>query len=233
MPAPESAGCRGDRRRDDRRDDRQARRSDASDRFAFYVEGPSDREILRIWARRLSPRLALALEPCAVILGGHQPARAIEHFRQLRERDRATRGVCVLDRDDRHADRGPVSSEPGLEFYTWSRRHIESYLLVPGAIGRSAGLRSESARTERTLREHLPRRDDEEALGSLDAKRLLSPTGALSRALGARLSVGRVARALRSEELHPDVHTLLERLADGVGVRAPQRAGVCHATSSG
>src|SRR5215469_15523938 len=66
-------------------------------RFVLYVEGPSDREILRAWAWRLAPDLARALVQAAVILGGRQPARAVDHFRALRSEGVALRGLCVPD----------------------------------------------------------------------------------------------------------------------------------------
>jgi hypothetical protein len=194
------------------------RQGAARHRFAFYVEGPSDRYILRSWAQRISPPLARSLEPCAVILGGRQPARALEHFRKIQEQDTEARGVCVLDRDDRHHEPGVFPDTSKLQFFTWSRRHIESYLLVPGAIARCAGSAPNDSRTNRILRDHLPDSDDEDAFKLIDAKRLLAPTGRLSQALGFPLSVGRVARALRQDELHHDVHSLFDLLGRGLGI---------------
>jgi hypothetical protein len=149
----------------------------------------------------------------------------VEHFRGLREDGRSVRAVCILDRDEYHADLSSFSEEAGLEFYTWPRRHIESYLLVPRAIGRCAGLSSDDSRWGRVLREHLGENwEDEDSMRSLDAKRLLSPTGTLSKALGRPLSVGNVARAIRQEELHRDVLALFDRLRDGLGLaRHPTR----------
>jgi len=197
------------------------RRGRARHQFAFYVEGPSDRDILRTWARRLSPRLARSLEPCAVILGGRQPARALKHFRGVQAQDAEARGVCVLDRDDHEP--GSIADTSKLQFFTWPRRHIESYLLVPGAIARCTGCEPGDSRTDRILRDHLPDDDDESAFKLIDAKRLLAPTGRLSQALGFSLSVGRVARALRRDELHHDVRRLFDLLGQGLGVPEPRR----------
>ena len=54
--------------------------------FALYVEGPRDQEILRSWARRVSRPLERAIDASTVIMGGRQPARAVEHFRRELER---------------------------------------------------------------------------------------------------------------------------------------------------
>jgi hypothetical protein len=176
----------------------------------LYVEGPRDRDILEGWARAESARLGRALNDAAVILGGRQPERAVAHFLEQRERRPGLRGLCVLDRD---GGGEPIPPDlPGLEVYTWSRRHIESYLLVPAAIQRSLRRGDAGARAARLLRLHLPNEDDEGALRDFDAKRLLARQGPLARELGQPLAPGRIARFMRPEELHVDVSTLIERL---------------------
>jgi hypothetical protein len=132
-------------------------------------------------------------------------------------------GLCVLDRDD--GDQPPLqdSSEPGLEYFIWGRRHIESYLLIPEAIARTLCLAVGDSRIDRTLSEMLPRPADESAYRQIDAKRLLGPNGMLPRVLGRPISLHGVARATRSEELHPDVHRLFDRLREGMGVERQRR----------
>jgi hypothetical protein len=185
--------------------------------FVLYVEGPRDRDILHAWAQRGSADMACAVGS-AVILGGRQPHRAVEHFRGVRATAPDARGLCVLDRDDaspgsRHE---ACPDEPGLGFFTWGRRHIESYLLVPAAVRRTVRGPKERFRVERFLREHLPALGDEAAYRSMDAKRLLEREGALARAVGHPLTGGRIARAMRSDELHADVVSLLARIRAGV-----------------
>jgi hypothetical protein len=181
-------------------------------RFLLFVEGARDRGILEGWSQRLVPSLTRRLSQASVILGGRQPARAIEHFRRVRSAAAETRALCLLDRDDGSASGLPEAGEPGLEFFTWSRRHIESYLLVPDAIRRALRLREADGRIERALRPHLPAAGDEPAYRALDAKRLLGSNGVLPRALGCAIPLGQVARATRAEELHADVHALFVRL---------------------
>jgi hypothetical protein len=195
--------------------------STSRDAFVLYVEGPGDRSILREWSYRLLPREATRLAGATVILGGRQPARAVEHFESESRRRPGLRALCILDRDD-HEGRAP--EHPGnLEFFTWSRRHIESYLLVPAAIRRTLRLADNDPRIHLALDEVLPRAAGESVYRQIDAKRLLGRNGALPRALGRAISLPHVARATRSEELHPDVHRLFGQLRDRLGVREPLR----------
>ena len=192
--------------------------SDVRGRFVLYLEGPGDCGILDAWCRRLLPSAARRLSQASVILGGRRPARAVEHFRALGGAEAGARGLCVLDRDNDLGPPPPEDAEPGLEFFTWGRRHIESYLLVPDAICRGLRLSDADRRVQRVLREHLPPEGDEEAYRALDAKRILGPGGALSLALGVPIPPARVARATRVSELHADVHDFFDRLRREFGV---------------
>jgi len=179
--------------------------------FFLYVEGPRDRSILRAWAQRLLPGQAPDLLADAVILGGRRPARALEHFRA---RAAGSLGLCVLDRDE---DAGAhPDAQDGLSFFTWSRRHIESYLLVPGAIRRALSLPASDHRLEAALERELPDADDDSGWRAFDAKRLLAETGPLARLLGRPLPLARIARATREDELHADVHEMFGRLRDAL-----------------
>ena len=202
----------------------RARAADASRNgggFVLYFEGPGDRGILQGWSRRLLPPLAQWLFRGSVILGGRQPARAVEHFRGLVGAGSGRRGLCVLDRDDGSGPDLPGPGEPGLEFFIWGRRHIESYLLVPGAIRRALRLPDADARVERVLRDQLPPEGDEDAYREFDAKRILGPGGALTRVLGTPIPLARIARATRASELHPDVHSFFATLRLMLGYADP------------
>lgn len=198
MRAPRLARANGERR---------------PERFLVYVEGPRDRDVIQAFARRLLPPLSRALPAACVILGGRQPARAASHLAREREEGEA-RGVCVLDRDASEAPAPPPT--PGLEFFTWRRRHIESYLLVPAAIERASRVRD--ARLRRLLGEELPDPSDERALAGFDAKRFLGRAGPLARFLGRTVAPGEIALAMRAQEAHVDVRSLLVLLAAGLGV---------------
>ncbi len=197
---------------------------ETSERFLLFVEGARDRGILQGWSQRLFPLLTRRLAAASVIMGGRQPARAVQHLQRVTGTAGSTRALCVLDRDDGSASGPADANAPGLEFFTWSRRHIESYLLVPEAIRRALRLPHADARIDRVLRDHLPASGDETAFRLLDAKRLLGSNGVLPRALGCSIPLGQVARSTRAEELHADVHALFGRLngelAGALGSRA-------------
>jgi len=182
----------------------------------LYVEGPRDRDLLRIWARRLSHGLAKAIEGCVVIMGGRQPARAAEHFERLHGGREDVSGLVVLDRDHHDPADDWAAIEP-LELFTWPRRHIESYVVVPAAICRAAGCAPDDPRIDRVLAEHLSGAGGGDALLDLDAKRLLAAKGPLSRAIGRPLSTADIARCMRLDEVHRDVIGVLERVGHALG----------------
>ena len=190
--------------------------------FVLYLEGPGDRGILEAWTRRLLRADSRRLFDASVILGGRQPARALEHFRRLGGSRAGLRALCILDRDDGEPSAAPTE-EPALEFFTWGRRHIESYLLVAAAIGRALRLPERAGWIERALREHVPAEGDEAGWRELDAKRLLAPGGPLPRALGAALRPAAIARSMRPAELHADVLDCFARLRAVLGIQEPVR----------
>jgi len=192
-------------------------------RLIVYVEGPQDRAILKAWAYRLLPALGSRLFGASVILGGRRPKRAVDHFRSAGGLDAGLVGICVLDRDHENEPPPADSGVPGLELFTWGRRHIESYLLVPAAIQRTLRMIPDGdRRIRRAIDAALLGSVDEAAYGQIDAKRLLGRNGELPRVVGQPISVQRVARATRVEELHPDVHRLFDRLREGLGISHPR-----------
>jgi hypothetical protein len=195
-----------------------------SPRFALYVEGPRDRGVIEAWAQRMSRRLRDQVADAAVILGGRQPERAEAHFRGLvPTENEPLRGLCILDRDDQPIPREPLDSGPGLQIFTWPRRHIESYLLVPAAIARSLRLPADDLRVERYFRAELPHPNDEQALRTVDAKSLFAPNGPLATIVGRPIRAIHVARAMHRQELHRDVVGVLRWIRDS-SFEGPPRA---------
>jgi len=222
--SPFDPAVRRQRRRRTAGDDAPARGASSSaaesdtSRFFLYVEGPRDGDLLRVWARRVSPVLTRPLQASLVILGGRRPARALEHFRRAGGDGQGLRGLVVLDRDHHAGEDDRVLEEPGLELFTWSRRHIESYVLVRDAIRRVAAPRGEPEWVDRLIEDHVPPAADEAAFRDIDAKRLLGSKGALARELGQSLSPSAIARAMRPGEIHDDVHRLYDRIRAGLGL---------------
>lgn len=187
---------------------RAPRPASGEPRAFLYVEGPRDREIVEGWALRASPRLAARVREATIILGGRQPARACEHLARERAAGGEVLGLCVLDRDQESSREVPAYTG-GPELFVWGRRHIESYLLVPSLLRRV--LRNPDPRALRELEASLPVPADERGWRELDAKRRLA-------ASAERLPWGRLARAMRDDELHADVLAFLVRLAALFGI---------------
>jgi hypothetical protein len=155
-----------------------------------------------------------------VILGGRRPARAIEHFRDRGGAESGASGIVVLDRDHHSQPEEGLSQAPGLELFTWGRRHIESYVLVPEAIRRAVDPALDLARAERLIEDHVPRPDDEEQCRDINAKHLLGSKGPLARGLGGVVPPAAIARCMRVDELHPEVLGLFSRIRQGLGLPA-------------
>jgi hypothetical protein len=194
--------------------------SSAPGRFELYVEGPRDREILRHFAHKLSPRLARAMDPCVRILGGRQPARAVELFRSLADEASpgAPRGLCILDRDNPRSGAPDeiLPQEPQLDFVVWGRRHIESYLVVPAAIRRCLKHKADASALDRFSASFLPTEGDEEVFGSFDAKHLLAGPGPIARTFGHPLRPREIVRRMFPNEIHPDVRQVLTMVNAGI-----------------
>ncbi|HIG72617.1 MAG TPA: hypothetical protein EYG46_07370 [Myxococcales bacterium] len=213
-----------------------ARKRDLADaplRFALYVEGPRDRDVLRHFAQKLSPELAKTMDPCVRILGGKQPERAAQMFGRLveeagqKKRDKP-RGLCILDRDDDErwnakktddAQDAMSNDAANLEFVVWNRRQIESYLLVPHALRRCASKHGADTQFDRILASTLPDNGDEAAFASLNAKRLLSARGPIADYLGRPLRAREIVRNMSPVDIHDDVKAVLTRVRDYVGTR--------------
>ena len=97
--------------------------------WVLFLEGSTDLEILRAFARRLGhDRTVRALERPYVHYVANQPEIAWRHFTGLREALPELKGIAVFDRLDREIH--------GNDLYmsTWKRREIENYLCTPATL---------------------------------------------------------------------------------------------------
>jgi hypothetical protein len=198
-------------------DTRKSDLSTASRRFAVYVEGPRDRDVLRLFATKLSPALARAMDPCVQILGGRRPARAATLFREKIEQAGGSvspTAICILDRDDPESCRNDFPDEPGLDFVIWKRRQIESYLLIPRAIQGCCRSSKDVAALGQLLDALIPDPGDEGSMQILDAKRVLAPKGPIARLVGRPLRAREIVRSMSPLEIHPDVRSVLAEIRD-------------------
>ena len=198
-------------------------RPERSGTFVLYVEGARDREILCHWARRCDRDLARIIDQSAFILGGRQPARAVEDFRRRGGAGSGTRGLIVLDRDLPPDSAGAASrsedlDESGLDLFVWRRRHIESYLVVPAVLRRLLRVDSDDRRMDLLIEEF------DQNSESHHAKRMLGARGALATTFGRELRAGEIAKAMRHEDLDPEILTLFDRIrgASGRGGSGPE-----------
>jgi predicted ATPase len=101
----------------------------------LYVEGESDFNLLRAWARVLAHRLSKWFSefPFRHDNRGRNPAEAKGHFFALRALRADRRGVLLLDGDNRHIEDREVRAD-GLVVARWNRYESESYLLHPEAL---------------------------------------------------------------------------------------------------
>lgn len=103
----------------------------------LYIEGKSDVDILREWARVLSNQEALRLLEAVNPKANHHylktnsPVLAFRHFEGLRFIHPEIKGVVLTD----HVDKEP-NPEATLVQLQWPRREIENYLLVWDVIER-------------------------------------------------------------------------------------------------
>lgn len=196
-------------------------------RFALYVEGPRDRDILRLFACKLSPQLAREMDHCTEILGGRRPRRAAELFRRLTNVEgsaasSSARGLCVLDRDGAQNEGEVFPDEPSLDFFVWNRRHIESYLLVPGAICRCLEGMARNLQLEHYIDETLPDPRDEDAMRQCNAKHLLGEPGPIATILGRPLCPREIVRCMSPNDVHADVRDLLTAVRVGLEREHPK-----------
>jgi hypothetical protein len=215
-------------------------------KLIIYVEGETDEECIRGWARAMVSApgfegLPQAMESATFIpLGGGNAEemldRARRHFRACRFLDPSACRLMVMDRND-----GKWQPRLGRDstLVVWSRRHVESYLLVPAAWERAATSAAERqftlardralAETQGFFREQSGGLDIDwmnpavEAFRDPNAKLMLFEArvsrgdtyNALAARLydaGVRIQRRDVAMAMPPDEIHADVKAVLTRI---------------------
>jgi hypothetical protein len=97
--------------------------------WVLYLEGSTDRAVLRALARELDHPAATALERPFVHYVTNQPGQAESHFRALREAKPDLIGIAIYDRLQKDLPQGE-----GLEHLMWRAREIENYLCERDAL---------------------------------------------------------------------------------------------------
>jgi ABC-type taurine transport system ATPase subunit len=90
--------------------------------WVLYLEGSTDLDILRAFARKVGHPAKALLERPFVRYVGNQPKQARHHFHGLREAKTDLVGIALYDRLDN------LTEDPHLQQTMWRRREIENYL---------------------------------------------------------------------------------------------------------
>jgi hypothetical protein len=123
-------------------------------RVALFVEG-QDMKVLRILAEKVGARsLARERSQAAVVpLGGYSNWPLIEPFAWMKERilQDSVKMFVILDRDYRAREDCHDVVERlagiGVSAHVWTRKELESYLLVPAVVSRISGLPIETCKS--------------------------------------------------------------------------------------
>ena len=196
----------------------------------LYLEGPTDIEILRVWAATLRhPSLSFLMRATPVETAGRGDKNfATKHFSAMRELVPKVRGVELLDRDRRPDDESEKSLERRsgrLKPLLWERKEIESYLLHPSSVIRYMQTRtsSENAMKAREyMNMQLPRILFEEPFRKspflfLDRLVIKEFFSHLFQEAGLteprREDFLEMAKKMKAEEIHPEVSDKLNEIA--------------------
>lgn len=185
----------------------------------LYVEGETDERILAEWARTLDHPARRFLErPFVHWLGGRSLPEAKAHFFAMRAAFPKTRGLCLLDGDNREEEDEEVT-KAGLVVLRWRRYEIENYLLHPEALKRFLNFPLLDSKVEEAFWKQVPRGTDlfgdHVSLVRVKASdEFLVP---LLEALGIstpKKDLYLLATAMKPEEIHPEVREKLDRIAE-------------------
>ena len=212
--------------------------------WVLYLEGSTDLDVLRAFARRLGHAAAeRLLERPFVHYVGNQPSAAGRHYFGLREALPGLKGVALFDRIDTGPAGGP------LVRLVWRKREIENYLCSEAALeawARSGAegpaplfARADADRRAAAMREAVSEvADAMETLGKGspwdgDAKAsddFLTPLfAAYFRKLGlsdrmAKKNFHKLARFVPEAGIDPEVGEKLDAIARAVGAADPAAA---------
>ncbi len=201
----------------------------------LYVEGKTDRNILRAWAEVLGRPVRQYLDTGFWVPTAEERGRAYakKHYRALRAQVPDLRAVEVCDRNgakgghwdglgpgELRIEKGRRNTLEGMKIVYWSRYETENYLIHPNAIlrfilrrfGKAAG-----ERAEEYMKEHLPRVLFEKPFKATDTDQIKGKTtiGKILNAAGVELGESnyyQLVSVMSPNEIHPDVVTMLDEI---------------------
>ncbi len=201
----------------------------------LYLEGKSDLDLLRGWAKALDHPAARLLEGTFWIPTAEESGRGFtkKHFRALKARAPALRALEIRDRNGSDAARwrglapGDLRTEKEsrempddflLAF--WTRYEIENYLIHPEAIARFVARSMDEKRAEnvrRGIKEYWPPVLIENPFGTTSydqtkGKTVITEVLAVAGIDAKESEYCRIARIMKPEEIHPDVVAMLDKI---------------------
>lgn len=187
----------------------------------LYIEGETDEKILAQWARILDHPARRYLErPFVHWLGGRSLREAKAHFFAMRAAFPTIRGLCLLDGDNRD-EPDEETTRAGLVVLRWRRYEIENYLLQPKAIERFVDFPLMSPRVEEEFWKQVPRGTDlfgdHVALVRVKASdEFLVPLLENLNKSTPKKDLYLLAAVMNADEIHPEVHEKLDRIAESL-----------------
>ena len=190
----------------------------------LYVEGETDFNLLRAWARVLGHPLHewLTRSPFWHSNQGRNPAEAKGHFFALRAINENICGILLLDADNRGLPDHELAA-PGLTIRRWRRYEVENYLIVPSALGRFVGSRMGPLFAEvaqKYLKDEIPPAAFREPLMDHDYLINTPASKTLLPGLFAAVSMDvkktdyyQVAEQMRPDEVSREVSEMLDKIA--------------------
>ena len=202
----------------------------------LYLEGQSDLDILREWARVLDHPAGKHLDSAFWVATAERGGRNFtkRHYNALRAQVPMLRALEVRDRNSGEGEKwsklcpGELRIEErsgdvpnGMRLAYWSRYEIENYLIHPAALLRFAQSQGSDAaeRAETYMKEHLPPVVYRQPFGSTNLDRGKGKTIISEILAAAKVKLGeaeyyRLAAATKPDEVHPDIVTMLNEIED-------------------
>jgi hypothetical protein len=188
----------------------------------FLHDGPSDLELLQIWAGKLGIQW-----PEALVCWKYTKDRAAREilFDELKSEIAGLRAISLQDKDDyAFPQTRPDLTfdnlglfDGGLGLRRWRRRNVENYLLHPAAIARAAGRQEQEVRDFLgnphgvAIPPNFTATDCPQPIADADGKRIVTKH---PQSLKAQFGVThlQIAQAMEPAEIPDDVRTILQQL---------------------
>lgn len=190
----------------------------------LYVEGESDFNLLRAWAKILHHPVHqwMTQRPFWHSNNGCHPSKATGHFFALRAIRNDISGYLLLDGDAQKITDHDLKT-PGLKIQRWKRYEAENYLLHPEALLRFVENQAGTLFTQdasKYLKDKFPPAayreplSDDDYLARTPASKTLLPK--FFKQVGMETMKGEyymIAEQMQADEVHPDVKTILDAIA--------------------